>query len=305
MRDAGFATTQFNLACAGLPAMPDAVPPEALARVRAAAASTGVTLAALSGTYNMAHPDPGVRANGLRQLEVVMEAAAALAVPLVTLCTGTRNAEDQWAYHPDNADPSAWADMAAEIAKALDLAERHVVDLGIEPEQANIVTSAADAVRLIAELGSPRLRIVLDPANLFEQADPGRGTRHRRPGRRGQRRPCRNGARQGPAPRRPLRDRRPGGRRLRGFHRPAPRQRLRRPAGDARPLRARGTRRRRLPEGSRLMPAGPLSRDDAIPRACDPATGPAVVFQHGLGGDQAQIAHRFLHGIFSDRSLQA
>jgi sugar phosphate isomerase/epimerase len=61
--------------------------------------------------------------------------------------------------------------MAREMEKALQFAEHHGVDLGIEPEQANIVTSADDAMRLIGEMGSKRLRIVLDPANLFEQAN--------------------------------------------------------------------------------------------------------------------------------------
>ncbi|MCV3207707.1 sugar phosphate isomerase/epimerase [Mesorhizobium sp. YC-39] len=171
VRDAGFAVTQFNLACASLPSMPNAVPGDTIRSIAAASDTSGVTLVALSGTYNMAHPDKAVRDDGLRRLAVVIEAAADLSVPLVTLCTGTRNANDQWAYHPDNANPSAWADMAAEMEKALELAERHGVDLGIEPEQANIVTSAADAVRLIAEMSSKRLRIVLDPANLFEQAN--------------------------------------------------------------------------------------------------------------------------------------
>lgn len=170
VRDAGFAVTQFNLACAGLPSMPDAVPDDAINAIAAASSASGVALVALSGTYNMAHPDRAVRDDGLRRLGVVIEAAASLSVPLVTLCTGTRNPDDLWAYHPDNADPEAWADMAGEMEKALGLAERHGVDLGIEPEQANIVTSAADAMRLIAEMGSKRLRVVLDPANLFEQA---------------------------------------------------------------------------------------------------------------------------------------
>jgi len=171
VREAGFAVTQFNLACAGLPSMPDTVPDEAIRAIAAAAKSSGVGLVALSGTYNMAHPDQAVRDDGLRRLAVIVETAASLSIPLVTLCTGTRNAEDQWAHHPDNANPSAWADMAREIEKALQLAERHGVDLGIEPEQANIVTSADDAMRLIGEMGSERLRIVLDPANLFEQAN--------------------------------------------------------------------------------------------------------------------------------------
>ncbi|PBB42641.1 epimerase [Mesorhizobium sp. WSM3866] len=171
VREAGFAVTQFNLACAGLPSVPDDVPDATIRAIDAAAKASGVGLVALSGTYNMAHPDSRVRDDGLRRLGVVIEAAARLSIPLVTLCTGTRNAEDQWAHHPDNADPSAWADMAREMEKALQLAERHGVDLGIEPEQANIVTSADDAVRLISEIGSERLRIVLDPANLFERAN--------------------------------------------------------------------------------------------------------------------------------------
>jgi sugar phosphate isomerase/epimerase len=150
--------------------MPDAVPPAIIGAVAKAAEATSVTLSALSGTYNMAHPDLQVRNDGLRRLRVVIEAAAALSIPLVTLCTGTRDPNDQWAHHPDNSHPSAWADMAREMEKALALAESHGVDLGIEPEQANIVTSASDAMRLIAEMGSRRLKIVLDPANLFERA---------------------------------------------------------------------------------------------------------------------------------------
>lgn len=172
-QQAGYETTQFNLACAGLPSMPDAVSGAVILAIRAAAQLTGVSIAALSGTYNMAHPDKAVRNDGLRRLAVVVEVAAALDIPLVTLCTGSRNATDQWAYHPDNATPAAWSDMAAEMAKALALAENAGVDLGIEPEQANIVTSAKDATRLIGDMGSKRLKIVLDPANLFEHATPG------------------------------------------------------------------------------------------------------------------------------------
>ncbi|AZO56054.1 MULTISPECIES: sugar phosphate isomerase/epimerase [unclassified Mesorhizobium] len=172
VKQAGYETTQFNLACAGLPSMPDAVPADDVAAIRAAVRSSGVSLAALSGTYNMAHPEKSLRDDGLRRLAIVIETAAALDIPLVTLCTGSRNVADQWAYHPDNATPAAWSDMAAEMAKALALAETAGVDLGIEPEQANIVTSASDATRLIAEMGSKHLKIVLDPANLFEHATP-------------------------------------------------------------------------------------------------------------------------------------
>jgi sugar phosphate isomerase/epimerase len=167
---AGFDTVQFNMACCGLPAMPDEITPEMIAVVAAASRETGVSIAAISATYNMIHPEPKIRADGLRKLEVIIKSARAMGASLVTLCTGTRDAEDQWRHHPDNQGAEAWRDLLAEMSKAAALAEAHDVFLGIEPELANVVNSAAAAKRLLNETGSPHLRTVLDPANLFETA---------------------------------------------------------------------------------------------------------------------------------------
>ncbi|MFN5826697.1 MAG: sugar phosphate isomerase/epimerase family protein, partial [Rhodobacterales bacterium] len=68
------------------------------------------------------------------------------------------------------ASAAAWRDLRAEMAKAAGLAEAAGVRRGIEPELANVVDSAAAARRLIDEIASPSLAVVLDPANLFEVA---------------------------------------------------------------------------------------------------------------------------------------
>ena len=167
---AGFETVQFNMACCGLPSMPDEIAPEIIAEVASASRETGVSLAAVSATYNMIHPDPKFRADGMRRLEVIIKSARGMGTSLVTLCTGTRDAEDQWRHHPDNQGAEAWADLLAEMSRAAALAEAYDVFLGIEPELANVVNSADAAKRLLNEIGSPRLRLVLDPANLFETA---------------------------------------------------------------------------------------------------------------------------------------
>ena len=44
--------------------------------------------------------------------------------------------------------------------------------LGIEPEPGNVVSTARHARRLLDETGSPRLGIVLDPANVIEGIPP-------------------------------------------------------------------------------------------------------------------------------------
>jgi sugar phosphate isomerase/epimerase len=177
VKQSGFETAQYNMACSGLPPMPDEIARPVAAAAAAASKQHGVALCAVSGTYNMAHPDPSVRADGLRRLEVVASACSAMGTGLITLCTGTRDPDDQWAHHRDNASPEAWRDMLAEMEKAVEIAERHDLRLGIEPELANIVSDAAGAQRLLSELGSDRLAIVIDPANLFERAT--RAEQHR------------------------------------------------------------------------------------------------------------------------------
>ena len=127
-------------------------------------------MAAVSGTYNMIHPDVKVREAGHARLEALAQACAGLGTTLITLCTGTRDAQDQWRAHPDNTSPAAWRDLLQSMETAIAIADRYQIELGIEPELANVVNSAQRARELIDQLGSPRLRIVLDPANLFEVA---------------------------------------------------------------------------------------------------------------------------------------
>jgi sugar phosphate isomerase/epimerase len=150
--------------------MPDAVPDDALIAIDAARQATRMEIAALSATYNMIHPDKTVRDAGMARLEIAIEAATRLEIPLVTLCTGTRTPQDQWRHHPDNATPEAWRYLVREMENAAELAEAGGVSLGIEPEQANVVRDADGALRLMRDVPSPAIRIVLDPANLFEHA---------------------------------------------------------------------------------------------------------------------------------------
>jgi sugar phosphate isomerase/epimerase len=127
-----------------------------------------VSICGVSGTFNMIHPDPDVRRWGLERLDVIARSAHPMGTNLVTLCTGTRDAEDQWRGHPDNATPAAWRDLCVVMTEAIAIADAHDVHLGIEPELANVVSSAALARQLIEDLQSDRLRIVVDPANLFD-----------------------------------------------------------------------------------------------------------------------------------------
>jgi sugar phosphate isomerase/epimerase len=167
----GLRWVQFNFACAGLPSLPDEVDPALLDRLRKAAAERRIAIAAVSATFNMIHPDPLQRRAGRRKLDVIAGTCARLDTRLVTLCTGTRDPDDMWRHHPDNDSREAWRDLRIALNKALTTADKHDVTLGIEPETANVINSARKARRVLDELKSPRLKIIIDPANLLRRAD--------------------------------------------------------------------------------------------------------------------------------------
>ncbi|MDQ4127448.1 MAG: sugar phosphate isomerase/epimerase [Actinomycetota bacterium] len=170
----GIRETQFNMSVAGLPSMPDEIDPALADRVREACTRRNVTLAAVSGTFNMAHPDEGVRRDGLRRLGVIAGACERLGASTITLCTGTRDPENMWHRHPNNATPEAWRDMLATMQEALKTAEERGVTLAFEPEINNVVDSAEKGRRLLDEMRSPHLKVVMDAANLFDADDPAR-----------------------------------------------------------------------------------------------------------------------------------
>jgi len=163
----GFSLVQLNFSCAGLPNLPDRVEPDLLEKIRRETAARNLTLVALSGTFNMIHPDLKARREGLDRFPVLAAACRELGIPAISLCTGTRDPEDMWRHHPDNQTPEAWRDLTNSLSEALAAAEKFDVTLGVEPEVSNVVNSAAQARRLLDEMKSPHLKVIMDGANLF------------------------------------------------------------------------------------------------------------------------------------------
>lgn len=167
----GMACVQMSLSCADLPDMPDEMPAGLPERFRKESAARGLGIASLQGTFNMCHPDAGHRRSGLRRLRVLAEACAPMGTNAVHICTGTRDTKSMWRRHPDNNSPDAWRDMAACIKEATEIARQAKVTLAFEPEVNNIVDSAQKARRLLDEIGSPHLKVCIDPANIFHTGE--------------------------------------------------------------------------------------------------------------------------------------
>jgi sugar phosphate isomerase/epimerase len=158
---------QFNMACVGLPSLPDHIENDVIARIRSEATSRVINIAAVSGTYNMIHPDPRQRQAGLRRLRVLASACKHMGTSIITLCTGTRDPHNMWRWHPENTSPQAWDDLLSSMEAALHIAEEEDVILAFEPERANVINTAAQGRALLDAMQSPRLKVVMDPANLI------------------------------------------------------------------------------------------------------------------------------------------
>jgi len=162
----GLECVQFNFSCVGMPTLPHVIEPELAQRIRGELAKRSLSMAAVSGTCNLIHPDEAHRADGIRRLGTLIASCRELGTSIVTLCTGTRDPDDMWRAHPENQSPDAWRDLRMSLETLLPVAEKHRVSLGVEPEPGNVIDSARKARRLLDEFKSPWIKIIFDGANL-------------------------------------------------------------------------------------------------------------------------------------------
>jgi sugar phosphate isomerase/epimerase len=99
VRSHGIDCVQFNFSCAGLPTLPEALDPDRCVQIRKAHEARGIRMAAVSGTFNLIHPNVEERRRGFWRLRTLAFACRWLGTSVITLSTGTRNATDLWSAH--------------------------------------------------------------------------------------------------------------------------------------------------------------------------------------------------------------
>ena len=165
----GFDQVQFDFATIGEEEMPARIDEALTDRILNAARERQIDLVAINGTFNMIAPDLSVRQRGIERFDILAAACRRLGCRIMTLCTGTRDPENMWRWHPDNATGQAWEDMMRTAAELIRIAERHQVCLGVETEASNVVSTPELARRFLDESHTPNLKIIMDCANLFHR----------------------------------------------------------------------------------------------------------------------------------------
>ena len=145
----------------------DQICPEILAQTR----KREMVIAAVAGTVNMVHVDETKRQEGVDRLLMLIGACKHVGTSVIATCTGSRDSESMWRHHPDNRSKEAWTTLCSTLEKVLPAAEAAGVDIAFEPEINNVACDTRQSRRLIDEMSSPRLKVVMDAANIFGEND--------------------------------------------------------------------------------------------------------------------------------------
>lgn len=130
----------------------------------------GIALHSIGVYTNLIHPDAAERGANLEYFESMMRIGGAMGVKVFITEAGDYHAPEAAgiAYHFRE---EVWHRMVATGKELATLAERHDAVVLFEPYFGGFLASAKRARLFLEEVGSPRIRALLDPANLLELND--------------------------------------------------------------------------------------------------------------------------------------
>jgi sugar phosphate isomerase/epimerase len=110
-------------------------------------------------------PDPNVRAVHIETVRQACRVAAAVGCPAVVVGIGSLNPAGQWFPHPENYAPATQERLISTLCDAVSVAEDAGVVLALECHVTVTLKNAQIARDVLDAVGSPALKIHLDPVN--------------------------------------------------------------------------------------------------------------------------------------------
>lgn len=125
----------------------------------------GVGIEVLGCYINPIHPDLQTRAVLLDIFKDHLRCARDFGCGIVALESGSVNAD--YSPHPANHGEKAFQTMLASISALVAVAENFDVSVGLEAVTSHTVSTPQKMRRVLDEIGSHKLQVVLDPVNLL------------------------------------------------------------------------------------------------------------------------------------------
>ncbi len=133
--------------------------------------SAGVSIHSLGVYTNLIHPDEAERKANLAYFEAMMKIAAAMDVHMLVTEAGHYHSNEPAPRVPHHFQEEVWKTMVATGKELAKRADAHNATVIVEPFFRGFFASAKRTRLFLEEVGSPRIRALLDPANLLEVND--------------------------------------------------------------------------------------------------------------------------------------
>jgi sugar phosphate isomerase/epimerase len=138
-------------------------------RWSAAYRQAGVEVAAVGGYMNLLHANHEQRRRNIETFKHFMRCMQPeLGTRLISTETGTYSTTGDWNHDARNRTTEAWDDLRRVTEDLVLVAEQEDVVILYEPYIVNVAHTPELAVRIVQEIDSPHLRLLMDPTNWFE-----------------------------------------------------------------------------------------------------------------------------------------
>ena len=158
--DAGFAATQLAFTKAFPPPAEQYMTDDALLRLRDLYAGKGIAVPVLGCYVDCGNSDAGIRRQALERFSRSLRASVLLEVK----CVGTETSPFSG---PEEAREEAYQGLLEFVRAAAKVAESCGATIGIEPVARHTLNTPELTQRLIRDVGSPSLKVILDLTNLI------------------------------------------------------------------------------------------------------------------------------------------
>lgn len=147
---------------------PATLSPDVLRRARDTFAAHGLAIVQSWGWQQpLVSPDEETRRAAVRTLGHAVRVAADLGAQSVLSGPGSRNPRGAWWPHPDNHSPAAEDALVRSLRESVGACEAYGVPIALECHVTSTLDSAARVRRVLDRVGSPWIKVSLDPVNFI------------------------------------------------------------------------------------------------------------------------------------------
>lgn len=144
---------------------------ERVEKIRSIFESYGLSIVGLSAYTNLMNPNLQKREDKLAQVEKMIDLCSAYGTRYIATETGSLHPTNAWRDFEGNRTPEAWGELLTIVDRLRNRAVRNNAVLLVEGFILNVLATVEQAERMMEQLGTEGLGIIMDPFNYLSQED--------------------------------------------------------------------------------------------------------------------------------------